>query len=994
MSDAGHGIRIERARSIFLEAMACPPEAREQFIQNATDDPVLSDVVRGLISAVASDASSTGTEDRFDLPEMGIDEAGEALRMLWSLPEVVGSWRMVRPLAASRRSLVYMAEHVEDGTLCALKLLPPRDADRLDSSWQREVGTLGELSHPNVARLLDAQMVNVDGRLIPVVATELIDGVGIRQWAQMYAPSQSVVLSVMLDVLKAVAWLHKQGVVHGDLKPENILIATPEADPKPAIVDFGSAVRRGKQHRSRGGTLAYLSPERLTGDMATEASDQFSLGVMLYELLAGGHPYAGPEDGIAVIERRFWLGLEPLRAQLPSVKPQLDHVSQVAMAFSPRHRFASVGAFAEDLERAMRGGRIRHARPPWHLHARSALRRNRRVLWGTGAVVLIVFVGALIAGLFAMQAHEARRVIELTQRTDRLDLAAGAMATGQLHLAKDFLEQVPSELRGWTWDVLHSAAQSPVIHVPLAEGDVLGVDRHGTHVIDAQGQRRGITMPDGVLARVLAVHARKLQAGAYAPLAIRRLDPPVGTNDSWVYVDPQGWTYELSLSDAGAQWESAEAQTLADGNVLLDAIERHSVLPWEFGVKRRLINGETGEELGRLHWPRDSGPTARHASGAIITVGRAGELAEIDSDLTIRQRGNLPFGAQLEEMWISPDYQHLFVRSSEEVVLLDRYLLKPHVWLKPGDIPGEPMDVIKHVLVMRAKDGIDLHRIEPESLNELHVGESYCTSLDRFGDELLVTRFFGSESNRVDLSTGKVVQEIPANGVRAGCYLPNGNLALSPTWSEGVDVYDAHGRIVQSIDLAGVIKRVEQLLPVSEGRLLVQGEFRSVLIDLPSGEINVLDGPRILDMADTAHGEKLLLHGANATRGAWVEVFRTGEILVSDAAESEVLAVGPDRIATVSRDEVQVFDGAGALLGSMPGADVAVYDAAFMGSDRLVIARQDGLIDVLDLRDWLREGSIPAHEGYVFRLLAIDADTLLSAGADGAVRMWGQGESP
>jgi hypothetical protein len=106
------------------------------------------------------------------------------------------------------------------------------------------------------------------------------------------------------------------------------------------------------------------------------------------------------------------------------------------------------------------------------------------------------------------------------------------------------------------------------------------------------------------------------------------------------------------------------------------------------------------------------------------------------------------------------------------------------------------------------------------------------------------------------------------------------------------------------------------------------------------------------------------------------------------------LAVGPDRIATVSRDEVQVFDGAGVLLGSMPGADVAVHDAAFMGSDRLAIARQDGLIDVLDLRDWLREGSIPAHEGYVFRLLAIDADTLLSAGADGAVRMWGRGESP
>ena len=102
-----------------------------------------------------------------------------------------------------------------------------------------------------------------------------------------------------------------------------------------------------------------------------------------------------------------------------------------------------------------------------------------------------------------------------------------------------------------------------------------------------------------------------------------------------------------------------------------------------------------------------------------------------------------------------------------------------------------------------------------------------------------------------------------------------------------------------------------------------------------------------------------------------------------------MVTIPGEAIALIGADSVKILDADGHTRQVMGGVEVPVHDAAFMGPDRLFIARQDGFIDVYDIDEGVRVGSIPAHEGYVIRLLPIEGERLLSAGADGAVRLWG-----
>jgi serine/threonine-protein kinase len=313
---------------------------------------------------------------------------------------------------------VWLADRV-DGTLkrkVALKLphqglSGPFLAQRL----ARERDILAALDHPNIARIYDAGVAE-DGQ--PFLALEYVEGTPIDSFCVEHALSLQGRLELFGQVCRAVAHAHAHLVLHRDLKPSNILVTT---DGQVRLLDFGvakllqeNAPAPETELTQLGGrvlTPEYASPEQISGQPLTTASDVYSLGVVLYELLTGQRPYRVTRKSMSALEEAI-LTTEPLR---PSrvvrsemrrlLAGDLDTIVLVALRKSPTARYRTVSALLDDIERS------RTARPvlarsdsTWY-RMQKFVRRHRVLVSASGAVLLAVLLGA---GAALWQARRAR----------------------------------------------------------------------------------------------------------------------------------------------------------------------------------------------------------------------------------------------------------------------------------------------------------------------------------------------------------------------------------------------------------------------------------------------------------------------------------------------------------------------------------------------------------------------------------------------------------
>jgi serine/threonine protein kinase len=280
----------------------------------------------------------------------------------------------------------------------------------------REGKLLARLTHPNIARLIDAGMTP-DGD--PYLVLDYVDGVPIDQYCDARSLSIGARLNLFLDVLAPVAHAHANLIVHRDIKPSNVLVTT---SGEVKLLDFGIAKLLESDAQSEadvgltreGGvalTPAYASPEQLTGGAVSVASDVYSLGILLYLLLTGRHPGGeGPLTAAQMIHstlqveaaRPSTVVAEKLRSQL---RGDLDTIVGKALKKEAAQRYASVVAFADDISRFLRHQPI-YARPDTFAY-RSAkfIRRNRAAV----ALSALAFLG-ILAGLIGtlVQAAAAR----------------------------------------------------------------------------------------------------------------------------------------------------------------------------------------------------------------------------------------------------------------------------------------------------------------------------------------------------------------------------------------------------------------------------------------------------------------------------------------------------------------------------------------------------------------------------------------------------------
>ncbi|HUR93383.1 MAG TPA: serine/threonine-protein kinase [Gemmatimonadales bacterium] len=376
----------------------------------------VSELERLMDSEAELDAAGfldTGAGPLHDDAGQGAERASPGLAG-WRL----GDWTLERPLGQGGMGTVWLARRSDgrfEGT-AAVKLLNLALLDQVGAArFEREGTVLARLNHPNIARLLDAG-VAPGGQ--PYLVLEYVEGERLDRWCDERRLGPEARLRLFLDILEAVAHAHANLIVHRDLKPSNILV-TPAGTVK--LLDFGIAkLLEGESGEGASTTLTeaagraltpeYAAPEQVTGGTITVATDVYSLGVLLYLLLAGRHP-TGHGSRSSAEHLRHIIETDPPRLSAAAANAEarassvprlrrlyagdLDNIVGKALKKRPEERYATIGAFADDLRRYLRHQPVSARRDSFGYRAAKFVRRNRIAL-ALGVVAAVALGAAAI----------------------------------------------------------------------------------------------------------------------------------------------------------------------------------------------------------------------------------------------------------------------------------------------------------------------------------------------------------------------------------------------------------------------------------------------------------------------------------------------------------------------------------------------------------------------------------------------------------------------
>jgi eukaryotic-like serine/threonine-protein kinase len=426
--------RWKRVDVLLQSALELPPERRDEFLQAAcSGDATLVTEVKSLL------ACHRQAGDFLQAPaihvaahEMAVTDAHQFEEPVRS--DVVPHYRILRRLGSGGMGSVWLAER-SDGRFerqvavkfINLALLGSNAAER----FRREGAMLGKLAHRHIAELIDAG-VTADGE--PYLVLESVEGRPIDEYSDEHALGIDARISLFLDLLNAVSHAHANLIVHRDIKPSNVLVRN---DGEVKLLDFGIAkLMAGDENYPGASTMTleggsvltprFAAPEQLTDGAITTATDVYALGVLLYLLLTGRHPAGNaphsparllkavveeetqpPSAAIspADVESASARGTAPdkLRRRL---RGDLDTIIGKALKKDPAERYASVTAFADDLQRYLRHEPIGARADTFRYRAGRFVRRNR-----TAVALVSLAILSLVAGGTGtlLQARTAQR---------------------------------------------------------------------------------------------------------------------------------------------------------------------------------------------------------------------------------------------------------------------------------------------------------------------------------------------------------------------------------------------------------------------------------------------------------------------------------------------------------------------------------------------------------------------------------------------------------
>jgi eukaryotic-like serine/threonine-protein kinase len=517
----------KRIRDLFAHAAELPARDRGAFLDDACrDESELRARVEELLVHDHGLATEMDGENFLKSPlvrELEATPSGASMpprREEPALPAQVGRYRILRRCGEGGMGTVYEAEQDNPRRTVALKVIRPGlVSPELLHRFRHEVQILGRLQHPGISQVYEAGM-GADGQ--PFFAMEFIRGMPLDEYARSRGLGAAARLEMLAKVCDAVQHAHDKRVIHRDLKPGNILV---DQSGQPKVLDFGvarvtTADLLSTASRTRTGqligTLSYMSPEQIAADpsLIDECSDVYTLGVILFELLANRLPYRFEHLPVHEIARVIQ-HQEPSRlGSIDSIyRGDVEIIVAKTLEKEKARRYATAGDLASDIRRYLHGEAIL-ARPASGLYQlRKFARRNKAIVAGALGIFLALVAGTVVSVLFALRADDSARMAKENARKanereraaiyqsyrSRIAAAVAALTRHDVDDAGEQLSATSEALRGWEWQHLKTRLDDSTTIVRPNPGEyqyliqdsngirIAALSRAGLRVTDIEG---------------------------------------------------------------------------------------------------------------------------------------------------------------------------------------------------------------------------------------------------------------------------------------------------------------------------------------------------------------------------------------------------------------------------------------------------------------------------------------------------------------------------
>lgn len=653
-------------RDLFESALLLAPDERAAFLEAQCPDAAVRARVELLLQADASEHEPVSSE-RLDLLARAIGDASAP-----TLPpgSRIGPFEIVRVIGEGGSSTVFEAYREVEGAsqhvalkLLRQNLLSPEARRR----FGREQRALIHLQHPNIARLIEAGLTP-EG--LAYIALELVDGLPISDFARANALGERERLQMFATVCRAVDAAHRALIVHRDIKPSNVLVT---ADGEVKLLDFGIAKLLADETGPDATVLqpftpAYAAPEQVGGGTITTATDVYALGVVLGELLTGERIHGGatPSGSIPVVPESRATRSSPTVQRLSG---DLEAVVVKATEADPLQRYASAGAFAEEIGRVLEGRPV-HARPQtrWYRTRRFVARHRGGV--AAGIAFLVALVAALGVALWqARLAHEeADRANRQTQHAETVrDFLVSVFEAAQADVPRErrpTVEQLVDDAgdKLLREDVLASDTRADLL-LALAKvnGTIGAYEREHVLLDRATSDLDRLTVQSDetrLRVRVLRADAYVHQARASDAIALlqplrtslRERGDALAVEALLVLADAQSGANDADEAESAA----VEARTLAER-----IVGRREILLLRIDAARAryLVNAQKfaqGLRLAESAWSRWKAQSRDAPREALDLVSSIGLSAEMTGDLRRADEAYRQAIALAEKIYVRP----------------------------------------------------------------------------------------------------------------------------------------------------------------------------------------------------------------------------------------------------------------------------------------------------------------------------------------------------
>jgi len=957
-----------KVRKLFEEALELALSARAEFLATKFDG---DDRVRAQVIQMLRDheAAAGFLERPLNISPSAIAFADESRQ---AAGRMIGPYRIAREVGRGGMSVVYLAERADDAyrKQVAVKLVwPGLMTGEIERRFRQERRILAGLDHPNIARLLDGG-VTEDG--CQYVVMEYVEGEPITEFCDSRKLSITERLKLFQQICAAVQYAHDNLIVHRDLKPSNILVAN---DGTVKLLDFGIAKLLDpsllgiedsppSQTGFHAMTPEYASPEQARGESITTASDVYSLGVMLYELLTGHRPYRiksrTPHEAARVIgaeeppppsvvvsrtvEGAGDDGRNPTTRSPRQVsethegKPErlrsrlqgdLDDIVLKALRKEPQSRYRSAGDFSEDIARHLNGQPV-VARKGTLIYLTTRYVRRHKAGVTVATLVLLTLLGAVV--YFVRQARiaeaQARRQLRLLYAAD-MRQAGQDLIDRNLERARELVERYlahPDPLwddrwRGFEWYFLWKT-----LHTEQAKL------RHATKATDL------VITPDG----------KKLF---------------VGTENG-----------KIEIWDAGANWMEgvfADLQepvlSLAlsrDGRRLAAGGEGGLTVVWDIASRRNVFER-------RGHGETQVYTVALSPDGGMLATGggdAATRLWKMDSGELLR---TFDFaGKWVRTVQFSPDGKILAVGGTGDLTVR---LWDVKSFNMAAILHGSSADILHllfsadgKTLAAGTRDGF----VRVWDLGSRELRESYTG-----GQGLVWTVGFAPDGKSIasagqdsalrfwDRATGQEIAKV-------NCEFEIGTLILAPDPST-TTVFCATGDSTRIYDL----KNLDATTVIAKH---ISSDINAVAMASDGASIATVDGLGAISLWEVATGKLLKIFNSPEYAFSSVEFSPDGKLI---SVTGEIKNKGPI---------VELRDaGGGQIIASLKGSSRHVNSAAFSPDGKTLATGVGRQIELWDVSAGQERLTMKGH-ALAVRTLAFSHDgaRLVSQGLDDRARVW------